>query len=167
MKKIYFVAFLCFSLFSINGYAQTKQESIKTLFSVMKQDSLMDKMMNGVIPSLVAQMSSQYATKDPASKAKIIEATKVGMEASKTMLKKMLADGGMVAIYDKYFSQDEINDFIAFYKSPSGQKLLKEMPSITEDNMLMMQKYMPELQKEIKTKMDEILNKKTPSAVKG
>ncbi|MET4082309.1 hypothetical protein ABIB40_002267 [Pedobacter sp. UYP30] len=166
MKKNYFVILLFLSLFSINGYAQTKQESIRTLFSVMKQDSLMDKIVNSIMPSLIAQMSSQYAAKNPASKAKMMEATKVGMEVSKTMLKKMVADGGMVAIYDKHFSQDEINDFITFYKSPSGQKLLEEMPSITKDNVIMMQKYIPEMQKEIKMKMDEILSKKTPPAVK-
>jgi uncharacterized protein len=65
----------------------------------------------------------------------------------------------MVTLYDKYYTQNEINDFIIFYKSPSGQKFTKVSPDIQKDLMMvMMQKYMPEIQKTIKTKIDELKN---------
>ena len=62
----------------------------------------------------------------------------------------------MVNIYDKYFSQNEINDLVSFYKSPSGHKFVKVTPDIQKDLMMvMMQKYGPEMQKSIRAKIDE------------
>lgn len=47
MKKVvlvfYFVSF-------VNGYSQTKEESIKELFNVIQKDSLMGKMFKSMIP---------------------------------------------------------------------------------------------------------------------
>jgi hypothetical protein len=69
-----------------------------------------------------------------------------------------LINEDMVVLYDKYFSQAEINDFISFYKTPSGQKMINMTPDIQKDLMtVMMQKYMPEMQKSI---MVQFENKK-------
>jgi len=62
----------------------------------------------------------------------------------------------MVDLYDKYFTQSEINDYITFYKSPSGQKFLKATPDLQKDMMnILMQKYMPDMQKTIKEAVDK------------
>ena len=62
----------------------------------------------------------------------------------------------MALIYDKYFNQEEINDIISFYKTPSGHKWIKSTPEITKELMtVMMQKYMPEIQKAMKEKAEE------------
>ena len=64
-----------------------------------------------------------------------------------------------MALYDKYFSQNEINDFIAFYKSPAGQKLIKAAPEIQKEASInMMQKYMPDFQKSIRVMDEEMKN---------
>ncbi len=41
----------------------------------------------------------------------------------------------VIPIYDKYLSHDEIKDIIRFYESPSGRKLVKVLPMITEESM--------------------------------
>jgi hypothetical protein len=41
----------------------------------------------------------------------------------------------LVPLYDKHFSEDEIRELNAFYLTPLGQKLLKELPAVTQDSM--------------------------------
>lgn len=41
----------------------------------------------------------------------------------------------MVPIYERHFSKGDINALTAFYSSPTGQKILKEMPAVMADAM--------------------------------
>ena len=41
----------------------------------------------------------------------------------------------MIPAYQKHLTKDDINNLIAFNSSPTGQKLLREMPSITAEWM--------------------------------
>ena len=152
MKKVVLVLMICIP--SLMCYSQKKQESIKELFHVMQLDSIMDKTFSSMIPAIMSQMKSE----DPSVNARANEMMTTTMQSAKVMVKKMM-DEDMVTVYDKYFSQNEINDYITFYKSKSGQKFIKMTPEISKDLMtIMMQKYMPEFQKTIKEKVDEMKN---------
>lgn len=154
MKKVILVLMICIP--SLMGYSQTKQESIKELFHVMQQDSIMDKMFNSMIPSMINQMKSQHPENDTLANARSNELMKATMQTTRLIMKKMM-DEDMVALYDKYFSQKEINDYIAFYKTPSGQKFIKVTPDISKDLMgIMMKKYVPEIQNAVKKKVEEM-----------
>jgi uncharacterized protein len=39
----------------------------------------------------------------------------------------------MLEIYDKYFTEAEVKDLIAFYKTPTAQKFIKILPQISAD----------------------------------
>ncbi|MCX7944057.1 MAG: DUF2059 domain-containing protein [Deltaproteobacteria bacterium] len=41
----------------------------------------------------------------------------------------------VIPIYDKYLTHDEIKDIIKFYESPSGKKLIKVLPMITQESI--------------------------------
>ncbi|SDT98503.1 hypothetical protein SAMN05216296_1072 [Pseudomonas pohangensis] len=45
----------------------------------------------------------------------------------------------MVKLYTKGFSEAELNELITFYKSPLGQKVLKQMPALFAESMKMTQ----------------------------
>jgi hypothetical protein len=153
MKKVLFVSLFCIATF-INGYSQSKQELIKELFKVMKLDSAIDKTFSSIIPSMFNQMQSQM--KDSTAKARSQEAMKSSMSVMKDIMKRMINED-MVAIYDKNFTENEINDFIKFYKSPSGQKLVNTQPEIQKEQAtVFVQKYLPEIQKTTKEKMEEM-----------
>lgn len=38
-------------------------------------------------------------------------------------------------IYDKFFTEEELKDLVAFYKSPTGQKAIGVMPQLMQDAM--------------------------------
>lgn len=150
MKKVILAAVFCFFAF-VSGYSQTKQESIKELFKVMQTDSLMAKTFDAIISGSMTNLRG--VIKDSAANAATNVMMKSMMQNLKVMMKKMI-DEDMVSLYDKYFTQNDINAYIIFYKSPSGQKFLKVTPDLQKDLMnVMMTKYMPEIQKSIQAGM--------------
>lgn len=48
-------------------------------------------------------------------------------------LNELMAE--MVPIYDKNFSHAEIKDMLAFYATPTGKKVIKMMPVVTQEAM--------------------------------
>jgi hypothetical protein len=44
-------------------------------------------------------------------------------------------------IYASNFTESEIRDLTAFYRSPTGQKLLQKLPSVTQQTMIAGQKF--------------------------
>lgn len=85
---------------------------------------------------------------DNASKA----SANANMESMKLIINKLMNED-MVELYNKYFSEKEINDMINFYKSETGQKMLSTSPIIMNDVMeLFKTKYMPEIMNKMNVK---------------
>lgn len=163
MKQTFLALTLLFCI-SINGQSQTgpKKEKIKYLFSLMHQDSLISKTNEAMSLSMVTQMAGIFKdsiyTKGginyPDKFAKIMQKS---MEASKEYTKKLINED-MVDIYDKYFTIVDIEDFITFYKSKSGQKMLDKLPEITTDMMTALTvKYQPIMQQSIMKEVEEMM----------
>jgi hypothetical protein len=65
----------------------------------------------------------------------------------------------MAKIYAEAFTQAELSDIIAFYQSPTGQKTLAKMPTLTQQSMVMamagVQANMPEFQRRVGVIIDD------------
>ncbi len=74
------------------------------------------------------------------------------------------------AVYDKYFTLDEIKDLLAFYKTPTGQKTLKTMTPLMSDTMQMVSErmlsklpgIMEELERDEKAEIEKEVNARKP-----
>jgi uncharacterized protein len=122
----------------------------------MRNDSMMNKMIDAMIPTMTNQMLSEI--KDSTAKVRSVEMMKIAMETAKELAPKM--NVLMTSFYDKYFTESEINDFLTFYRSPTGQKSISIMPQMMKDMMgEMMTNYIPEMKKTMKTRMDEYIKK--------
>jgi len=42
---------------------------------------------------------------------------------------------GMIAIYAKYFSDDDVKAMIQFYQTPTGQRVIEHLPEVASDSM--------------------------------
>ena len=74
----------------------------------------------------------------------------------------------MAAVYQKHFTKGDIDNLVAFYSSPTGEKLLREMPSIMSDAMQsmmpVMTKYMDTVKQTLLKETDEMIaQSKKPS----
>ena len=65
----------------------------------------------------------------------------------------------LVAIYTEAFTEAELREITAFYKTPAGQKAVTVMPELMQKGMTMGQKavqdHLPELQEAIQKKLKE------------
>lgn len=61
----------------------------------------------------------------------------------------------MIALYGNVFSEDELQDIIAFYQSEAGQKMLKRQPELMQGTMVMMQEQMQRLMPKMKALVDK------------
>lgn len=162
MKQILVTLTIILTL-SYRGHSQelAKKEKIKQLFSIMQQDSLMIKTIDGMTASQVKNMAvifkdTSYTNNGVDVSAMMKRLAERSMQKSKEMALRLLNED-MVDIYDKYFTVEEIDDFIAFYKSKAGRKMLTQMPDITREVMtIMAAKYQPDLQQSFMKDMQEI-----------
>ena len=67
-----------------------------------------------------------------------------------TVLKWEVIEPNIRKIYKESFSQEEIDAMIVFYKSPSGQALIKKMPLVMQNTMTFMETAMESLIPQIK-----------------
>lgn len=127
-----------------------KPESVRELFRVMKQDSLIEKTVTSMIPTMLNQMQAG------ALKGKNNELVQYTMQVAKEMCFNVINED-MVTLYSKYFSEKEINDLIVFYKTPTAQKLVSLTPEISKELItIMMKKYTPDMMKKIQDKVKSL-----------
>jgi hypothetical protein len=146
MRKIILV--LLFSIpVLLNCQAQTKQENIKVLFQLMQTDSVVEKMMNSMIPVM---MKSVPQAQDSTAKS-LLDATMKKMTQVMMTITKRLLNEDMVGLYDKYFTESEIKDLATFYKSSAGKKMVAVSPELNKEMMMILiTKYFPEMQQMLK-----------------
>jgi hypothetical protein len=62
-----------------------------------------------------------------------------------------------VRVYQKSFTQPEIDNLIAMYKTPGGQTLLKKMPIVLQNTMTEMQEIMRPMMQRIQQMQQEVV----------
>jgi len=60
-----------------------------------------------------------------------------------------------VPIYDKYYSHEDVKGIVKFYETPTGKKVIQNMPLIMSESMSMGQKWGMEIGKKIAEKMQK------------
>lgn len=161
MKNV-ILTFSLVLIICLSGYSQTKQENLKELFTIMQIDKIMDKMYSSMIPVMQAQMKKVVPDSLQTSELKVkMDGTmKVVMEESKKMASDFL-NNDMIGIYDKNFSEQEVKELLAFYKSPIGLKMVEKQPAMQQETMqIMMTKYIPKFQETMKGLMNKMIDKK-------
>ena len=181
IKKLTLTFILLTCSFFVHASAQTavsntsaeKQAAIKELLAVMnaqiKPSDLMammseqtDKAAELTVKSMLAEDKNLTA-----ADKKMLEDILLSGENSpiKSFQKKLfekidfdaLIEEMTISIYDKHFTLGEIRDVTAFYKSTTGQKLLKTTPAILADTMqTMAEKIYPKMMEVIKESEEEM-----------
>ncbi len=112
MKKL----LLVFAIVTASSLsAQSKADKIKELMTLTKMTENMDVLLTYFIdngkktyPNAAPELWEEFR-----------------LEANTAALLEMITP-----VYDKYFNEKELDDIIAFYRTPSGQSLITKMPQI-------------------------------------
>ena len=70
----------------------------------------------------------------------------------------------MVPVYQKHFTKGDMDTLVAFYSTPTGQKMLRELPAITAETM---QTMMPLLQNNVESMNRNLEQEITAMAKQG
>lgn len=116
MKKLFLTLLITVSTFT---FAQTKREKIHDLLALTGSAKL------GV--QVAAQMVDSY-------KLTYKNVPEEYWEKIKQQMRPEDLANLVAPIYDKHFTEAEIDAITAFYRSPTGQKMLSKMPAIIAES---------------------------------
>ena len=61
----------------------------------------------------------------------------------------------IVPIYNRAFSEEDINELVKFYESPLGKKMIKALPQILSESMIAGEQWAGEVLKRLRTRLKE------------
>jgi hypothetical protein len=117
------------------GDAPASKEEVQKLFEVMQVHQQMRQVMDAMMKQQSAMIHEMLKKRYPQTSAdRIARADQLIAETMKDMPMDAMLDD-MIPIYQKHFSKTNIDDMTAFYASPTGQKMMQEMPALTTESM--------------------------------
>lgn len=163
MKKTLFVVTLCFvlagTLAGQQGAADSPatKEDVEQFLEATHVREMFGQMVNQMAAPM-HEMTKQQCAKNRDKMPPNCEAVMNKMldDMMRSMpLDKML--DAMIPVYQKYLTKGDIEAMIAFYRSPVGEKMLRQMPQMTAEAMTammpIMQEYMQTVGKRLEQEM--------------
>jgi hypothetical protein len=66
----------------------------------------------------------------------------------------------IAAVYARNFTPDELREAVAFYRGPTGQKIVQKLPVITQESMAIGQRFGQSIASELRGRMIDELRKR-------
>src|ERR1700730_3526098 len=138
MKKLVLLWTLCFMLAvaALSGAQQPSDSAVPEKADVMQFLDLMHAKAQ-MVQVMEGMQKQMRLSAEQSFKRKVPEATAEQMakvdEMFEGLFKEMPVDemvDAIVPIYQKHLTRADLRAVTAFYSSPTGQKILKEMPAI-------------------------------------
>jgi hypothetical protein len=132
------------------------QASMTMAIGVMRKSFA--ELISKTVPNEIGEKTSES---DEARK-RAAELTSKTMERFQDRLMKEinvseLVENVTVPLYDKFYTESELKDLIAFYKTPTGQKSISIQPQLTGEGAARTMDYlMPKMQKITREMSDEL-----------
>jgi uncharacterized protein len=165
MKRIVMVAALLLAMASVS-FAQVNssdtptREDINRFFDTMQLRTQMQTMMNTMMAQMKASVRQTLrknmpgATPDEVARA---EQLMDEMLQEPIPLNEML--DAMIPVYQRHLTRSDIDAIVAFYSSPVGLKMIRDMPAMMSEGMEAVneitQKHMDKLMARMRERMDE------------
>jgi hypothetical protein len=155
------IALFCSAALSVVFAADTppSEASIKQLLEVGRAHQLINTMMEQMDAYMKQIM--QQATQGQRITAKIqkdIDKRQTEMmRAIKDILDWNKLEPLYVRVYQKSFTQDEVDGLVAFYKSPTGQALLTKMPAVMQNTFNEVQQMMQPMMQRMQQMQQEVV----------
>jgi hypothetical protein len=167
MKSMLLAVVLCLGLlptaFALDPNAPATREDIEHYLNVVHSQQMMQKMlvaMSGPMHTMVHDQYLKNQDKLPADfeqrETRVLDEMFQNMPVNEMMQ-------AMAPVYQRHFTKGDVDALIAFYSSPTGQKMLHELPSIMSEAMEsmtpLMEKYMETVKQRIQDEFAEALKK--------
>jgi hypothetical protein len=162
IKRVATVLALACAIAPLNAFATDQpptEASIKQLLEVTQIRKLLESMMTQM--DAVMKQATQQVTQGQKITPEVQKQIDKGRAESISMMKEILdwnkLEPMYVRIYQKSFSQQEIDSLVAMYKSPAGQMLLNKMPIVLQNTMGEMQQMMQPVMERIRRMQQDVV----------
>lgn len=140
MKKSLLILSFCVLSISANAQSTSKSQKINQLLELTGSGKMAIQMMN--------QMMSNFKTNHSKASEEFWEDFKKEVKAED--LTNMI-----IPIYDKHYTESDIDQLIAFYNSPIGKKMISTMPQVMQESMIAGQAWGKQISEKIQAKIKE------------
>ena len=146
------------------------EASIKQLLEVAQSHKLVDSVMaqmDNLLQQTIAQATKGQPIPDKVQKD-IDQRRSELLALMKDLLDWKKLEPMYVRIYQKTFSQQEVDGMITFYKTPAGQAVIRKMPAAMQNSIDEMQQMMgPVMQRIQQMQQDVVAEMKAETKNKG
>jgi len=173
MKRIFLALAACL-VFALAGVAQQSaadapatKEDVQRYLDVMHSREMITKMMDAMSKPMHQMMHEQYLKDKHKLPADFEEKMNRIMDdyMKNLPMEEMLQ--AMISAYQKHLTKGDVDGLVAFYSSPTGQKVIQELPAITAEAM---QSMIPLMRKQIdvmtRRMQEQVAQMKEQSGVK-
>ena len=140
MKKSLLILSFCVFSISANAQSTSKSQKINQLLELTGSGKMGIQVMNQMMNSF----RNSYS--------------KVNEEFWEDFKKEVKAEdltNMIIPIYDKHYTESDIDQLIAFYNSPIGKKMISTMPQVMQESMIAGQAWGKQISEKIQAKIKE------------
>lgn len=140
MKKSLLILSFCVLSFSANAQSTPKSQKINQLLEITGSGKIGIQVMNQMINNFKKSYSkvSEQFWEDLKKEIKAEDLEKI-----------------IIPIYDKYYTETDIDQLIAFYNSPIGKKMIATMPQVMQESMAAGQIWGKQISEKVIAKLKE------------
>ncbi len=126
----------------------SRQSIIAEIFSVMQYEKVIEQMADVVAAQAVGEVKTTHPNLDSGTESVMRAVVRESFqELTPEMMK--FTDGLM----SKYFTEGELREMLAFYKTTAGRKSIQVMPQVMQETMIWVQQAVGELVPRIMEKL--------------
>jgi hypothetical protein len=151
--------------------APASADDIRKLFDVMQIRNQMRLVMQQVSQQMRSLERDQVRKQQPnVTDQDFAKFDAISDEVMKNLSVEGLLDD-MIPVYQKHLNKSDVNAMVGFYSTPTGQKILREMPAMTTEGMQAMQPHLKQMIEEANSQIEkrvkeELRQKKQDDAAK-
>jgi uncharacterized protein len=178
VRAVLFVILLCLTSSCMLGQAAAagsetpaSADDIRKLFDVMQIRNQMRLVMQQVSQQMRSLERDQVRKQQPnVTDQDFAKFDAISDEVMKNLSVEGLLDD-MIPVYQKHLNKSDVNAMVGFYSTPTGQKILREMPAMTTEGMQAMQPHLKQMIEEANAQIEkrvkeEVRQKKQDDAAK-
>ncbi len=159
MKKIFIVILLLFLPITVYAENGVDRATVEELLEVTNVKSIVDTMYSE-IDQMLEGLATQLGISEEEQPIFKKYLTKVKASVNEEISWDKMKDP-MIELYMKHYTEKEIRDILAFYKTDTGKSLVEKMPLVMQDSMQLSQstfrKTLPKIQELAEEMQAELL----------
>jgi len=142
----------------VTGDTSPTRQDILKLFEVMHVRDQMKQIMDQVMKQMKAMTREQMKKHAPAANdEEVAKLDAMSAQLFKDMPIDALLDD-MIPVYQKHLTKTDVDAMLGFYSTPTGQKILGEMPAIAAEGMQAVQPRLRKIVDETTEKVEKMAN---------